>query len=133
MFAGVLLIAALIMALAPPFRWDGMTYHLIAPARYLHDGRILTHADNFYLGLSQMFEMLYTLALALFGRDAAAAPIHWGIGVLGMIGVAGLVRRYAGKASAWLALLLLFNALQPGRCSAGHTSIWGRSSTARWR
>ncbi|MBE2271114.1 MAG: hypothetical protein IAE80_22965, partial [Anaerolinea sp.] len=109
-FAGVLLIAALIMALAPPFHWDGMTYHLIAPTRYLHDGRILAHADNFYLGLSQNVEMLYTLGIGLFGRDTAAAPIHWGIGLLGLIGVAGLVRRFAGKASAWLALLLLLSA-----------------------
>ncbi len=109
-FAGILLIMALIMALTPPAHWDGLTYHLVAVQRYLRDGRILAQADNFYLGLSQNVEMLYGVAIGLFGRDTTAAPIHWGIGLLALIGVAGLTRRFAGHAAAWLAVILLLSA-----------------------
>lgn len=109
-FAGVLLLLALLTALAPPVSWDGMTYHLIAPTRYLADGRIVAHADNFYLGLSQNVEMLYGIAIGLFGRDTAAAPVHFGIGILGLLATAGLTRRYAGRAAAWMTILLLLSA-----------------------
>lgn len=107
---GVLLVLALLIALAPPTHWDGMVYHLIAPERYLRAGRIAGQPDNFYLGLSQNVEMLYGVGMGLFGRDTTAAPIHWGIGVLGLIGVAGLTRRFAGHAAAWFAVLLLLSA-----------------------
>lgn len=109
-FTGVLLVMALIMALTPPTHWDGMTYHLVAPTRYLRDGRILAHPDNYYLGLSQNVEMLYGVAIGLFGRDTTAAPLHWGLGLLGLIGVAGLMRRFAGHAAAWMSILLLLSA-----------------------
>lgn len=109
-FTGVLLVMALIMALTPATHWDSLTYHLVGVQRYLRDGQILAHPDNFYLGLSANVEMLYSVAIGLFGRDTAAAPIHWGIGLLGLIGVAGLTRRFAGQASAWLAVVLLLSA-----------------------
>lgn len=105
-----LLIMALLMALTPPTHWDGLTYHLVAPLRYLDEGRISAHADNFYLGLSQNVEMLYGVGMGLFGRDTSAAPLHWGLGVLGLIGVAGLTRRFAGHAAAWMSVLLLLSA-----------------------
>ena len=109
-FAGVLLLLALLTALAPPVSWDGMTYHLIAPTRYLAEGRIAAHPDNFYIGLSQNVEMLYGMTIGLFGRDTAAAPIHFGIGLLALAATAGLTRRYAGRSAAWLTILLLLSA-----------------------
>ncbi len=109
-FTGVLLVMALIMALTPATHWDSLTYHLVGVQRYLRDGQILAHPDNFYLGLSANVEMLYSVAIGLFGRDTAAAPIHWGIGLLALIGVAGLTRRFAGQATAWLAVVLLLSA-----------------------
>jgi hypothetical protein len=108
--SATLLALALAVALAPPFHWDGMTYHLIAPARYLEDGRILAHPDNFYLGLSQNVEMLYGIAIAALGRDTAAAPVHFGMGLLGLLATAGLTRRFAGRAAGWTAVLLLLSA-----------------------
>lgn len=109
-FTGGLLSMALIMALSPATHWDSLTYHLVGVQRYLRDGQILAHPDNFYLGLSANVEMLYGVAIGLFGRDTAAAPIHWGIGVLALIGVAGLTRRFAGQATAWLAVVMLLSA-----------------------
>ncbi len=109
-FTAILLVLALFIALAPSTHWDSTTYHLLAPQQYLRAGQILAQPDNFYLGLSQNVEMLYSVGIGLFGRDTTAAPIHWGIGVLALIGIAGLTRRFAGHATAWLAILLLLSA-----------------------
>jgi len=112
--AGVLLLLALLMALAPPTAWDGLTYHLVAPQRYLEQGRITGHADNPYLGFSQLVETLYGVAFGLFGRDTSAAVLHGGFGLLGLLAVMGLVQRSAGTRratlSAWLAAAILLSA-----------------------
>lgn len=99
---------ALAVALAPPHGWDSLTYHLVEPQRALAAGRITGYADNFYLGLPKLVETLYGLAMGLFGRDTAAAPIHFGFGLLGLLAVMGLARRWTGRTeSAWLAAALL--------------------------
>lgn len=104
------LLAVLLIAFAPPFTWDAMTYHLVAPARYLEDGAIRAYPDNTYLGFSQGVETLYGVVISLFGRDTAAAPLHWLYGLLALIGVAGLVRRIASRFAAWCAAGLLLSA-----------------------
>ncbi len=109
-YVGFALLLALAMALTPPTHWDSMTYHLLAPTRYLEAGRISAQPDNFYLGFSQNIEMLYSYAIGLFGRDTAAAPIHFGIGLLALLGTVGVVRRFAGRWTGWMALLLLMSA-----------------------
>ena len=76
-FAGVILLTAALHAFAPPTAWDALMYHLAGPRIYLLEGAIRAQPDNHYLGFSQQVEMLYTLALGLFGRDSAAAPLHW--------------------------------------------------------
>ncbi|MDZ4771482.1 MAG: hypothetical protein SGJ24_20340 [Chloroflexota bacterium] len=106
----LLLLLALTVAFAPPTHWDSLTYHLIAPTRHLRDGAILAYPDNFYLGFSQNVEILYGYAIGLFGRDTAAAPLHFGIGLVALLGVSGLVRRHAGRWAGWTAALLLMSA-----------------------
>ncbi|MBL8145923.1 MAG: glycosyltransferase family 39 protein [Anaerolineae bacterium] len=99
---------ALAVALAPPHGWDALTYHLVEPQRALAAGRMTGYADNFYLGLPKLVETLYGLAMGLFGRDTAAAPVHFGFGLLGLLAVMGLARRWTGRAeSGWLAAALL--------------------------
>ena len=99
---------ALAVALAPPHGWDALTYHLVEPQRALAAGRIAGYSDNFYLGLPKLVETLYGLAMGLFGRDTAAAPIHFGFGLLGLLAVMGLARRWTGRAeSGWLAAAFL--------------------------
>jgi hypothetical protein len=106
----LLLLLGLILAFAPPTHWDSLTYHLIAPTRALRDGRITAAPDNFYLGFSQNIEMLFGYAMALFGRDTAAAPMHFVIGLIALVGIAGCVRRHAGRWAGWTAALLLMSA-----------------------
>ncbi|MBZ0300790.1 MAG: glycosyltransferase family 39 protein [Anaerolineae bacterium] len=106
---GVLLAAALLFALAPPFAWDAMSYHLVGPWRYVQAGRITTQLDNHFLGFPQEVEILYGLALILFGRATAAAPLHLYWGLLALLAMAGLVRRYTDRASAYTSVLLLLS------------------------
>ncbi len=103
---GVLLALALLLAFAPPYQWDAMTYHLVGPQRYVDAGRITTQPDNHFLGFPQGMEILYGLALSLFRRATTAAPLHWYVGVLALVAVGGLVRRYSDRSTALTSVLL---------------------------
>lgn len=105
-FIVVMLALALLHSLAPPYSWDSMTYHLVGPQRYLADGRITPQPENFYLGFPKSMEMLFSVAISLFGRDTAAAPVHFGFGLLGFIAIAGMVRRYSGSLETALVSLV---------------------------
>ena len=106
-----LLTLALIQSLAPPTAFDSLNYHLVGPTRYLAAGRITPQPDNHFLGFPQGVEILYGVVISLFGRDTTAAPLHWLIGLMGLLVVAGLVRRFTSTAVAWLSLALLMGAL----------------------
>ncbi|MBI5670309.1 MAG: glycosyltransferase family 39 protein [Chloroflexi bacterium] len=110
LLTGLLLVMALLRALAPPLAYDALNYHLVGPARYLAVGRIAAYPDHFFLGFPQGVEILYGVALSLFGRDTAAAPLHFAFGLLGLLAAGGLARRYAGEAAGWLAVTLLLSA-----------------------
>ncbi len=104
-----LLFVALLFAFAPPFAWDGMTYHLPGPQQYVDAGRMETNADNPYLGFPQNMDILFALAMALFRRATAATPVHFYAGFMGLIATAGLIRRYADRTSAYVGMLLLLS------------------------
>ncbi|MBZ0287290.1 MAG: hypothetical protein K8I30_06730, partial [Anaerolineae bacterium] len=105
-----LLFMALLHALAPPTAFDAINYHLVGPSRYLDAGRIAAQSDNHFLGFPQGMEILYGVVMGLFGRETAAAPLHWMIGLLGLLAVAGLVRRFTNIVTGWLAVTLLLGA-----------------------
>lgn len=63
-------LGALLLALAPPTDWDGLSYHLAVPKRYLAEGRIHYIPDIHHSNFPATFEMLYLLALALGGLSA---------------------------------------------------------------
>jgi hypothetical protein len=106
-FCMFLLALAALHAVKPPYEWDGMVYHLVEPLHAIQTGRLTANADNFYLGFPKAAELLYGVAMSLFGRDTAAAPVHFGIGVLALLAAAGLARRLAGVTAGWLAVALL--------------------------
>ncbi len=111
LISGVMLLMALLVALAPPTGFDALNYHLVGPQRYLAIGKITAYSDNHFMGFPQGAEILYGLAMGLFGRETAAAPLHFAFGLLGLLAVAGLVRRHADKVAAWLAVTLLVSGL----------------------
>ena len=102
---GLSLISSLILSVLPPTAPDSITYHLVAVQRLLTSGRMQGYSDNMYLGLPQTGEMLFAWGIGLVGQDTAAAPIHWGMGVIGLLTLAGLVRHYTEDAEVtWIAL-----------------------------
>ncbi|MHB8626758.1 MAG: ArnT family glycosyltransferase [Aggregatilineales bacterium] len=113
LFVVIMLGTGLLVALTPPIAWDALAYHLVGPARYIAAGRIAVQPDNPYLGFPQGVEMLYGLALSLFGRDTSAAPLHVLFGVLALCAVAGLVRRHISTKNdsiVWLVVAILLSA-----------------------
>jgi hypothetical protein len=101
------LLTSLLIALAPPYSWDSMVYHLVGPQRWLDAGRMAAYADNFYLGFPKSLEMLFTITMSAFGRDTPPALIHWSFGILSLILSAALVRPFTDRRAALIVALLL--------------------------
>lgn len=105
-YAAFMLMLALLLALAPPFRWDAVTYHLPIPAQYIRDGAILPNPDNHFFGFPQNMEMLYGLLMLITGADRAPAVLHSLIGILALLAIAGWVSRYTSQTTAATAVLI---------------------------
>jgi hypothetical protein len=101
------LVTSLLVALAPPYSWDSMVYHLVGPQRYLDSGRMLAYSDNFYLGFPKALEMLFVVTMSAFGRDIPPALVHWAFGIFALILTAACVRRVTDMRTALTAALLL--------------------------
>jgi Dolichyl-phosphate-mannose-protein mannosyltransferase len=108
-FTSALLIAALFIALAPPFAYDALTYHLEGAQRYVQAGRIAAQPDNFFLGFPQGVEVLYGLLMLPFGSDHTPALLHFTFGLLGLMATAGLTRRYSDANTAYSSVLLVMS------------------------
>jgi len=93
----------LIGALAPPFEYDELEYHLGALADYRRAGRIVFLPHNFYSNLPQLTEMLY-----LPGSDTAAKLLHWTFGVLSALAVYAVTTRVSTRRVAVTAAALFY-------------------------
>lgn len=105
-FLIVTLFSALLLALAPPFAWDAINYHLLVPQRYIDAGTIGQHLDNHFFGFPQNMEMLYGL-LMMIGSDRAPAVLHFMMGLFSLIAIYNLVRRYSSGKAASVSVLVL--------------------------
>jgi hypothetical protein len=81
------------VALAPPIKYDALTYHLALPKIYLSQGILVFTPENPYWGHPQLVEMLYTWAAAL-GRSSTAAAFSWWAGVICLTGLAGFTSQH---------------------------------------
>ena len=109
MIACLALAAALNLAgaVAPPFEYDELEYHLGALADYQRAGRIVFLPHNFYSNMPQLAEMLYLLA-SVTTSDIAAKLLHWSFGVLSALAVYGLAQRLWSKAAGLTAAALFY-------------------------
>jgi hypothetical protein len=90
-FIAVIFACSLITALAPPFRYDALMYHLVMPQTYVHQGSV-THIPWLVMsGMPQSTEMLYTMAIQLGGLPTAAVT-GWMIGLMAVLGLTGFFR-----------------------------------------
>jgi hypothetical protein len=97
---GLLVFCSLLVALAPPLKFDSLVYHLVLPDAYLRDGRVSYLPWHVMTGMPQNAEMLYTWAIALGGNSAATA-LSWSFGLLALLGLLGYLRQRLDVASAW--------------------------------
>ena len=105
-----LLIAAMLNlagALAPPFEYDELEYHLGALADYQRAGHIVFLPHDFYSNMPQLTEMLYLLA-TMTSSDIAAKLMHWTFGVLGALVVYGVGQRLWSKSMGLTAAALFY-------------------------
>lgn len=98
----------LLLALAPPVKWDSLVYHLTAPRLYLEAGRVGHPIDLPYLGFPALGQMHFLLAMG-FGLDRAAALFHFGYGLLALVITVALARRSFGDTAAWYAAIALLS------------------------
>ena len=116
----IILICQYLLALAPPFHFDALTYHLALPKFYLLNGRMVYTADNVFWGMPQLVEMLYLLAMSLGGSEAAVV-LGWWIGLLALLGLADLIKSINGSKTAWVAIAcFLAGSGMTGSLSSGY-------------
>jgi hypothetical protein len=90
---------ALVVALAPPLRWDALTYHLAFPQHYIASHFTIFDPTIPYAGQPQLAEMLFTWAMQL-ARPQTAAVLAWAAGVVCLIGILGLTASTAARFNA---------------------------------
>jgi len=117
--SSILVLIQLVYALAPPIKWDTLAYHLELPRQYVAAGKFLFLVENPLWGRSQVAELLYTWAMVLRGWETATV-LGWCFSVVLLLGILGIVRRYSGVTSAWVAV----SALLVGYTFRGNFS-WG--------
>jgi hypothetical protein len=91
---GVAALLNLLGAMAPPFEYDELEYHLGALSEYVRAGKIIALPHNFYSNMPQLTEMLYLLAMQM-RSDIAAKLLHWAFGLLAALAI------YAVGARVW--------------------------------
>jgi 4-amino-4-deoxy-L-arabinose transferase-like glycosyltransferase len=102
---GVLVIAlALTRANVPVFGdYDSLEYHLGAPARWWRQGRVSHFPRMVYTNFPQGVEMLYLLAMSVFGGPMRGAAVGLQVGVGFVVLTAGAIAAFGrrfGAASA---------------------------------
>ncbi len=102
-FGGLVLGMALLMALAPETGFDALTYHLVGPAHWVAEGRIVALSGNHFFGFPGLMTTLYTAKFALLGGAVgSAAMLHWAVGGALVALCGGYAARRFG---AWAGLL----------------------------
>ena len=116
----LLVSANLLIALAPPTRFDALVYHLALPQSYLHEGQIIYIPQNIFWGMPQVGEMLYTLAMAVAGIEAATVLSVF-VALLTLLGILGYVSERLTVSAGWIALaVLLAGSTLAGSMHAGY-------------
>ncbi len=103
------LVLGLIMALAPPTKFDSLTYHLVGPKLWVENGHFESLPGNHFFGFPQLIHTLFSAEMALtFGRLTGGAVIQWVFGVLSLMAVGGYGwRRFSPRVGILAVAILL--------------------------
>ena len=108
MLIGLTIFLAFTGALAPPLNYDTLSYHLAFPKLYAKASKIFFIPHNMYSNLPFGIEMLYTLAL-IIKDEVLAKLIHFSIGILCVLTIFVLGRKYFGRKVGLLAAAIFYN------------------------
>lgn len=106
--AGIILLANLSVAFAPPLAFDALVYHLTLPLRYLQTGQIIYISDIMFWGMPQLAEMHYLFMLAL-GGESAPAVLGWMLGFLTLLALGQYVGQKFDRPAAWFGIAALLS------------------------
>lgn len=98
--SGLIFLASLLMALAPPLKFDSLVYHFSLPKMYLESGEVYYISENSFWGFPQIIHMLYLWGLAL--GLTKPALITWWIGVIAILGLWGFICDLYNPRVAWV-------------------------------
>lgn len=109
------LIVNLIGALGPELGFDALWYHLTLPKNYLENHRIFYIPGGlfYYSAMPKLAEMLYVGALS-FGTETVAKLIHFSFGIMSLIALYGLSRKFLPKTYSLLVLVIFYSNLVVG-------------------
>jgi hypothetical protein len=99
-------LSVLVMALAPPWSYDALMYHLQAPKEFLGAGAIRLLPENWPANDPLTPQMLYLLGIGL-GTDVFARLVNLGFAILLAAGLWFFSARRASPWVAWLAVGIL--------------------------
>lgn len=112
------------IALAPPVKYDALTYHLALPAAYAAQGRLAFFLANPYWGHPQLAEMLFTWIATLGGQPSGGAIFNWWCGLAMLAGVAGFTYEHFPSSPA--------TPRSQARAAAAAVFFVLAGATARW-
>ncbi len=99
----IILFSTLVIAFAPPIKFDTLVYHLALPREYIELGNLNYRPGNMFWGMPQIGEMLYTWAMLLAGGRAAVC-LGWLIGVITLGGLLQFAARRFNATVGWVAI-----------------------------
>jgi len=110
------------VALAPPFFYDALVYHLGLPWQALQEGALRAHPESVFAAFPPLAQLLALPSLAL-GLDRAPALLHLSSWLIAAVALHSLARRLGAPrptAGAAAALLMILPAcpLIPGMATA---------------
>ncbi len=99
---GAIALLTLLIALSPPWAYDGLMYHLQAPRIFLQDGRITPLPSILQANGPLLGQMVYAIGLAL-GSDSFSQVIHLTYCLALLLAVLAAGRRLLGPPGGWVA------------------------------
>lgn len=105
----------LIGVLGPELGFDALWYHLTLPKIYLlnHSVEYIPGGLFYYSAMPRFTEMLYAIGLS-FGNEITVKVIHFCFGILTLIALYSLSRKFLSKLSSFLVLVLFYSNLVVG-------------------
>ncbi len=105
----------LVGALGPELGFDALWYHLTLPKIYLQNHSIFYIPGGllYYSAIPKLTEMLYIAGMT-FGSEIFAKLIHYSFGILCLIALYGLSRKFLSKTLSLIVVVLFYSNLVIG-------------------